>query len=208
MRRRTIASAALFALFGLSACTLMPHYRRPQSPVAEQWPADTGNPRGAAATGVSADEIGWKDFFTDPRLQSLVQIALANNRNLRVAVLNVAASQAQFRIERGNLFPAIAATGSGLVDKLPANGAAPSAQREASAVTARRTAPEARPTTITAPESASPTTSSTSLAASAASRRRRSSNTWRNTRAAAARRSASSRRWRRIISRCSLIRRW
>jgi outer membrane protein, multidrug efflux system len=125
VKRRIIASLALFALLGLSACTLMPHYRRPQSPVAEQWPADTDNPRAAAASGVSADQIGWKDFFTDPRLQRLVQIALDNNRNLRIAVLSVAASQAQFRVERGNLFPAISATGSGLLDKLPENGAIP-----------------------------------------------------------------------------------
>lgn len=113
------------ALLALSACTLMPHYQRPQSPVPEHWPADAGNTPAAAAAAVSADQIGWRDFFTDPRLQRLVQIALENNRNLRVAVLSVAASEAQFRVERGNLFPAIAATGSGLVDKLPANSVSP-----------------------------------------------------------------------------------
>ncbi|HEV2270095.1 MAG TPA: efflux transporter outer membrane subunit [Steroidobacteraceae bacterium] len=125
MKRRLMGPLGLFALLGLSACTLMPHYRRPPSPVQSQWPADAGSAHAAAATGISADQIGWQDFFTDPRLQRLVRIALANNRNLRIAMLNVAASQAQFRVERGNLFPAIAATGSGLVDKLPANGAIP-----------------------------------------------------------------------------------
>src|SRR4029077_20206597 len=60
------------------------------------------------------------------RLERLIDIALANNRNLRIAVLNVAASEAQFRIQRGNLFPAISATGSGLAERLPANGALPS----------------------------------------------------------------------------------
>jgi outer membrane protein, multidrug efflux system len=113
------------AVAALSACTLMPHYQRPQSPVPERWPADAGQPAAAASASVSADQIGWRDFFTDPRLQRLVEIALENNRNLRIAVLNVSASEAQFRVQRGNLFPAISATGSGLAERLPANGALP-----------------------------------------------------------------------------------
>ena len=113
------------AAAALSACTLMPHYQRPESPVPGRWPADAGDAAVAVSASVSADQIGWRDFFTDPRLQRLVEIALENNRNLRIAVLNVAASEAQFRVERGNLFPAISATGSGLAERLPANGALP-----------------------------------------------------------------------------------
>ena len=115
----------LLAAAALSACTLMPHYHRPQSPVADRWPADAGDTNATAAPEASADQIGWRDFFTDPRLERLIEIALENNRNLRIAVLNVAASEAQFRVERGNLFPAISASGSGLVERLPANGAIP-----------------------------------------------------------------------------------
>src|SRR5689334_1253835 len=122
MKNRIIASIAVAAL---SACTLMPHYQRPTSPVPDRWPADAGGAAAAASASVSADQIGWRDFFTDPRLQRLVEIALENNRNLRIAVLNVAASEAQFRIQRGSLFPAISATGAGLAERLPANGALP-----------------------------------------------------------------------------------
>jgi len=130
---KRIASTCLAAA-ALSACTLMPRYQRPQSPVPERWPADASAPtpaKPAAAPGVapelgiSGDQIGWRNFFTDPHLARLIEIALENNRNLRIAVLNVSASEAQFRIERGTLFPAISATGSGLVEKLPANGALP-----------------------------------------------------------------------------------
>ena len=113
------------AAVALSACTLMPHYQRPPSPVPDRWPADVGDAAAAASASVSADQIGWRDFFAEPRLQRLVEIALENNRNLRIAVLNVAASEAQFRVERGNLFPTISATGSGLAERLPANGALP-----------------------------------------------------------------------------------
>jgi multidrug efflux system outer membrane protein len=113
------------AAAALSACTLMPHYQRPQSPVPDRWPADAGNAAAGASASVSADQIGWRDFFTDPRLERLIEIALENNRNLRIAVLNVAASEAQFRVERGNLFPAISATGSELVQRLPAGAVPP-----------------------------------------------------------------------------------
>ena len=117
MKRLITASLAA----ALSACTLMPHYQRPQSPVPDQWPADAVGARATTSTDISLDQIGWRDFFTDPRLQRLIEIALENNRNLRIAVLNVAASEAQFRVERGNLFPAISATGSGLAERLPAS---------------------------------------------------------------------------------------
>jgi multidrug efflux system outer membrane protein len=122
MKRRVIASLALLAL---NACSFIPHYQRPQSPVPERWPADTSAASGTSAAGLPADQIGWQEVFTDLRLQRLVQIALQNNRNLRIAVLNVAASEAQFRIERGNLFPAISASGSGLAERLPANAGLP-----------------------------------------------------------------------------------
>lgn len=120
----------------LSACTLAPHYQRPNLPVSNQWPADTKDPgetqspnRADGSAGVPvallADRIGWRDFFADPRLQRLIEIALENNRSLRIAVLNVAASEAQYRVQRGDLFPAISATGTGVVEKLPSNGAVP-----------------------------------------------------------------------------------
>ena len=127
----------------LGACTLMPHYQRPHSPVPNNWPADLVSPSaapaapaatsaapgattpGARSATVSTDQIGWREFFTDLRLQRLVEIALENNRNLRIAVLNVAASEAQFRVQRGNLFPAISATGSELAERIPANGGIP-----------------------------------------------------------------------------------
>jgi multidrug efflux system outer membrane protein len=114
----------------LSACTLMPHYNRPASPVADHWPVDATGATDSAASAtasrqIAADQVGWRDFFTDARLQHLIEIALGNNRNLRVAVLDVAASQAQFRVQRGELFPTITATGSGFTERLPPNGAIP-----------------------------------------------------------------------------------
>lgn len=122
MKRRLITALAILAL---SACSFIPHYHRPQSPVPARWPVDAAPSATTSASGRSVDQIGWQDVFTDPRLRRLVEIALENNRNLRIAVLNVAASEAQFRVERGNLFPAISATGSGLAERLPGNSGLP-----------------------------------------------------------------------------------
>ena len=68
---------------------------------------------------VPAADIGWRDFFRDPRLRRLVELALTNNPDLRVAVLNVEQSRAQYRIQRSALLPAINATGTGTRQRLP-----------------------------------------------------------------------------------------
>jgi len=96
MKLFAIACAAL-----LSACSLAPKYERPALPVANEYPYP------AAATGTPAAQLGWQDFFADERLRPLVQRAIANNRDLRVAVLNVELARAQADVARANLFPTI-----------------------------------------------------------------------------------------------------
>ncbi|KWB81631.1 efflux transporter outer membrane subunit, partial [Burkholderia ubonensis] len=66
-----------------------------------------------------ATDIGWREFFVDPRLQRLIEIALNNNRDLRVAVLNIAAARAQYQITRADLFPTLDAVGTGNRQRLP-----------------------------------------------------------------------------------------
>jgi multidrug efflux system outer membrane protein len=51
--------------------------------------------------------IAWQRFFTDPRLQQLITLALANNRDLRVSILNIETARAQYQIQRSNQFPAV-----------------------------------------------------------------------------------------------------
>ena len=57
--------------------------------------------------------------MADPRLQRLVEIALENNRDLRVAVLNVAATRAQYRIQRSTLFPQVSGFADGTRSRTP-----------------------------------------------------------------------------------------
>jgi multidrug efflux system outer membrane protein len=126
------ALTVLLASGLVGGCTLEPHYKRPDLPVPPQWPlpensapmaADDSTPTSAASQPgtSSADtpwEIGWRDFFTDPQLQQLIAQALANNRDLRVAVLNVELARAQYHVQRASLLPQVDATGSYTREKL------------------------------------------------------------------------------------------
>jgi len=111
---------ALLGLAGLcviGACTLEPHYTAPPLPVADAWPIPaTTSP---AASAVAAADIGWRDFFVDARLQALIAQALANNRDLRIAILSVESAQALYRIQRAQQLPNINATGNFTKQKLP-----------------------------------------------------------------------------------------
>jgi outer membrane protein, multidrug efflux system len=95
----------------LPACTLEPRYHRPASPVPPL--------QGGTAGGTAAADIGWREFFPDPQLQQLIALALTNNRDLRVAVLNVQSAQAQYRIQRAQLFPTIDASAVEQVNRIP-----------------------------------------------------------------------------------------
>src|SRR6202051_2440686 len=130
------------------ACTLEPRYRAPALPVPDRWPIPaTTLERPATAPGgpgvtperpgvtperpaviperpglnVAAHDIGCRDFFLDTRLEQLIELALANNRDLRVAVLNIEQVRAQYRIQRAALLPSIDASGSFIREKLPAS---------------------------------------------------------------------------------------
>lgn len=103
----------------LSGCSLIPDYQQPEAPVAAQFPQGPAY-SSAQAPSQAAAEQGWKQFFHDPALQQLIQVALVNNRDLRVAALNIDAFAAQYRIQRADLFPAVGANGSGSRQRVPA----------------------------------------------------------------------------------------
>lgn len=111
MKRTALAVALLTALSG---CSLIPNYQQPAAPVAEQW-----NDAQAQQGGVELPE--WREFFQDPTLQQLIETALTNNRDMRIAALNVEAFRAQYRIQRSALFPAIDASGGGNRQRIPGN---------------------------------------------------------------------------------------
>ena len=110
--QRVLAVALMVSLW---ACTLEPQYHRPPPPV----PPLTAGAQGPDAQ--AAADVGWREFFPDPQLRELIALALANNRDLRVAVLDVQSAQARYRVQRAGLFPTIAANGTQVVERLPSD---------------------------------------------------------------------------------------
>ncbi|MDR3567405.1 MAG: efflux transporter outer membrane subunit [Syntrophobacteraceae bacterium] len=111
--------AILAALFALSGCTMIPVYERPAVGVARQFPGLESSRKSMAATRTPASckpgpgaDIAWRNFFTDNRLKKLIELALANNRDMRTAVLNIEKSRAQYRVTRSASFPEVDASGN------------------------------------------------------------------------------------------------
>jgi outer membrane protein, multidrug efflux system len=102
---KRIALAVFTAL--IAGCSLQPVYERPAAPVSATFPVGDAYKSPTGSGTLPAVDLGWRDFLTDPRLQRLVEVGLANNRDLRVAALNVAQTQAQYRIQRAAQFPQI-----------------------------------------------------------------------------------------------------
>ncbi len=106
-----LSLAALAALLLFSGCTLAPEYIRPQGPVSAEWP------QGAAYKQLQEDAlkkiagIPWQEFFTDPALRKIITKSLKNNRDLRLAALNVERAQAMYGIQRATLFPSVNGSG-------------------------------------------------------------------------------------------------
>ncbi len=92
----------------LAGCSMEPKYVRPDNPVPPSWPAGDAYLRQSEAV---LPAITYRDVFKDRRLQTLIDQALANNRDLRIAAANIAAARAQYRIQRADLFPSIDASG-------------------------------------------------------------------------------------------------
>ncbi|EHP43451.1 RND efflux system outer membrane lipoprotein [Cupriavidus basilensis OR16] len=122
---RCAASAVLVTL--ATGCSLQPVYKRPAAPVSTVFPAGEAYKApsvGAGSTMLPAANIGWRNFLPDPRLQRLVGLALENNRDLRVAVLNVEKVQAQYRIQRAALYPQVNAGASASTKSTSTGGSA------------------------------------------------------------------------------------
>lgn len=95
-----IALAALLA----TGCSFIPTYEQPAAPVSATFPRGS---TAAGQTAAAAADIAWQDYFPDPRLKQLISMALAGNRDLRVAMLNVEQTRAAYQIRRADQFPTV-----------------------------------------------------------------------------------------------------
>ncbi|MDP3191349.1 efflux transporter outer membrane subunit [Rhodoferax sp.] len=106
--------AAVLAISLLAGCSLMPTYQRPSAPVAAQWPDSAGvNTADSSASTTSQTALNWRSYFSDPALRQLIDTALANNRDLRVALLNIDQARAQLGVRRADQLPTLNAAAAG-----------------------------------------------------------------------------------------------
>jgi len=109
----------VFAAVLLAGCTMIPEYTRPEAPVPADWPSGLAYKETPSTQGASlAADLQWREFFPDERLQKVIEAALNNNRDLRLAALNVERARALYGIQRAELFPALNATGSGSKERV------------------------------------------------------------------------------------------
>lgn len=115
MTLRDVALAASFTI--VAGCTsLQPAYERPASPVAAQW-----HPTAAATGQPAIADIPWETFIADPALRELVSTALSNNRDLRIAALNIEKARAQYDIQRSEGVPQVDLGAGGTAQRTPAS---------------------------------------------------------------------------------------
>ena len=120
IRARMLKRMALtLPALALAACSMAPKYVQPPLPAPASWPVGDAY---LAQSEASLPLVSYSDVFRDPRLQKLVEQALANNRDLRVAAANVAAARAQVRVTRADQIPALGVTGSGTRTQVNGSG--------------------------------------------------------------------------------------
>jgi outer membrane protein, multidrug efflux system len=118
MKRLLFKLTPVLAAALLAACAnLAPDYQRPAAPVAAAWPAAAS----AETSGKSAAELPWTDFFVDARLRHAITAALDNNRDLRVAALQIEQARAIYRIQRADRLPTVEASAATTAQRAPAS---------------------------------------------------------------------------------------
>jgi len=128
MRKQIIL--ILVVLVFTVGCTMAPKYTQPEAPIPGEWPQGEAykipqaGPEAPAVSGLS-----WKAFFIDPKLQQIIQTALDNNRDMRIAALNVERARALYGIQRAELFPAVNGVGEGVKQRLASDLVSPGNSR-------------------------------------------------------------------------------
>lgn len=107
IKKRFPKLLTLSAVALLAGCSLIPVHERPAAPIAATYPAYGGPAVTASADASPASSVDWQDFFADSELKRLIGLSLANNRDLRVAVLNIEQARAQYQIRRADQLPSV-----------------------------------------------------------------------------------------------------
>ncbi len=102
-----------------AGCTMAPKYARPAAPVPVEWPSGPAYAPAAATNLPAVPDLTWREFFTDKKLQQVIGMALTNNRDLRIAALNVERARGFYGIQRAELYPVVNGTASMSRQRIP-----------------------------------------------------------------------------------------
>lgn len=117
-----VSLTSIAAAMLLAGCTSMaPSYQQPSAPVSAEWPTGAAYGQKSGEAVPVASEIAWQQFILDADLRKIISMALENNRDLRVAALNIDRARAQYQIQRADDFPSVGISGSGTSQRLPAD---------------------------------------------------------------------------------------
>jgi multidrug efflux system outer membrane protein len=114
MNFKTLSLSSL-ALLVLSACQLAPEQQAIELPVPDAYASV------AQGVGTAASQLHWQQFFSNPKLQQLIELSLTQNKDLQIATLNVQRVRALYQIEDSALYPALNLNASGTRQRLPAD---------------------------------------------------------------------------------------
>ncbi len=120
MAKNTLRLVLALALALASGCQLAPDYSRPAAPVPPDWPSGPAYAPLAPGQADAAASIGWRQFFSDPKLVRLIEMSLKHNRDLKVALLNIEKARAQYQVQRADLFPSVNAKAGATIERQPA----------------------------------------------------------------------------------------
>lgn len=114
-----LTALSVLTTLALAGCSLAPHYERPAAPIPALYP---DAPAGATSqSAAAAADLGWREFFRDPRLLALIEIALQNNRDMRIAVERVQEARAQYGIQQSEQLPTIGLGANAQIQRNPEN---------------------------------------------------------------------------------------
>ena len=121
-RMKAVLCLSLGALLWLGGCSLAPQYTRPEAPVPAAWPGGPAYDNAPVTPGAPpAAEMPWKEIYADARLQQVIEAALTNNRDLRIAALNAERARALYGVQRAELYPTVNASATGAKQRVPAD---------------------------------------------------------------------------------------
>jgi len=109
------------AMLLLSGCiNLQPDYKRPELAAPNSWPTGAAyRPAAYDPKKPAIADMGWDQFFSDDKLRKLIDIGIANNRDLRIAMLDVVKARAQYRVQRAEQLPTVNLEGQGDIQRTP-----------------------------------------------------------------------------------------